>query len=64
MQAKLSAKLLTRKLNVLKKGLPEVIVTANIGCRPAIRIEGSCHALGGIIVTTTNKKSVKGADYG
>lgn len=39
MQPKLSAQLLTRKLNVLQKGSPEVIVTANIGCQLYLQSE-------------------------
>lgn len=39
MQPKLSAQLLTRKLNVLQKELPEVIVTANIGCQLHLQSE-------------------------
>jgi glycolate oxidase iron-sulfur subunit len=39
MEPKLSAQLLTRKLNALQKGSPEVIVTANIGCQLYLQSE-------------------------
>jgi len=45
LQPKLSAQLLTRKLSALEKNIPEVIVTANIGCQLYLQSESKVPVL-------------------